>query len=309
MSGPALLCYDGSEESGNAITRAGELLGGGRAIVVHVWVGLAELLLHSDLQGMTGPIVEAAEDIDTSDRDRAEKLAAEGAQLAIGAGFQAQPLVIQQERSVWQTLRACARAHEASVIVVGARGRSRIASALLGSVSNGLVHHAPAPVLVVPGAADRRSDGPILFAIDGSAHAEHALGTATGLLAPRPGAVAHVWHSFAARTPIYVPVVSGAALGMAHELDEMANEEAENLAQESATVAGGAGFQSKVCCLQTDRPTWRGILDIASDQDASAIVVGSRGLSGIAAALGSVAYGVVHHSHRPVLLVPSDEAT
>jgi len=307
VSGPALLCYDGSEESGNAIARAGELLGGGQAMVAHVWVGLAELLLHSDLQGMTGPMVEAAEDIDTADRDRAEKLAAEGAQLAIEAGFQAQPLVIRQEGGIWQTLRACAIAHDASILVVGARGRSRIASAVLGSVSNGLVHHAPAPVLVVPRAAEGPSDGPILFASDGSAHAEHALRTATGLLAARRGVVTHAWHSFEATTPSYVPVVSGAALGIARELDQMTGEDVEKVAHESAVVATEAGFESGVSCLKTERPIWWGILEVAADEDAAAIVVGSRGLSGISAALGSVAYGVVHHAKRPVLLVPPAE--
>lgn len=305
--GPVLLCYDGSEEAGNAIARAGDLLKGKRALVVHSWVGLTELLLPSDLQGMTGPIVEAAEDIDSSDRDRAEELVAEGAQLAIGAGFEAQPIVVRQDGNAWRTLRARAVKHRVSVVVVGARGRSRLASALLGSVSNGLVHHAPAPVLVVPAAAAHPAAGPVLFANDGSANAARAIDQASALLTARTAVVAHVWHSFEARTPAYVPVVSGAALGMAKELDQIASEEAHGMAHEAATAAGEAGFEAEVCCLQTERPIWSGILDVADEREASAIVVGSRGLTGISAALGSVSYGVIHHSKRPVLLVPAAE--
>lgn len=304
---PVLLCYDGSEDAANAIARAGELLKAKRALVVYSWTGLAELLLRSDLQGMTGPIVEAAEDIDTADRDRAEKLAAEGAQLAIGAGFEAQPIVVHQEGNAWRTLRACALKHRASAIVVGARGRSRLASALLGSVSSGLVHHAPAPVLVVPAAASQPTPGPVLLANDGSANAARAIDQAAALLASRAAVVAHVWHSFEARTPSYVPVASGAALGMAKELDEIASEEAHGMAHEAANAAGEAGFETEVCCLQTERPIWHGILDVAEEQNASAVVVGSRGLTGVSAALGSVSYGVVHHSRRPVLLVPPAE--
>ena len=41
----------------------------------------------------------------------------------------------------------------------------------------------------------------------------------------------------------------------------------------------------------------------------AAIVVGCRGLTGISAALGSVSQGVVHHSERPVLLVPTSPST
>ena len=43
----------------------------------------------------------------------------------------------------------------------------------------------------------------------------------------------------------------------------------------------------------------------ADEQDARAVVLGSRGRSGVRAALlGSVSYGVVHHSSRPLLVVP-----
>lgn len=308
MNGPAFLCFDGSEEASNAIARAGELLGGRRALVAHAWVGLTELLPHSDLQGMTGPMAEGAEDIDSADRERAERVAAEGAQLAIGAGFEAQPIVVRQEGSVWHTLRACALKHEASVVVVGARGRSRIASALLGSVSNGLVHHAPAPVLVVPAAGAEPAAGPILFASDGSDHAARALDQASGLLEPRSAVVAHVWHSFEARMPVYVPMVSAVAVGMARELDQAASEEAHSMVSDAAEAAGQAGFDADVSCLQTERPIWRGILDIADEHDSAAIVVGSRGLTGLSAALGSAAYGVAHHAKRPVLLVPPPAA-
>ena len=35
--GPVLLCYDGSDNARQAIERAGQLLGGGEAVVLTVW--------------------------------------------------------------------------------------------------------------------------------------------------------------------------------------------------------------------------------------------------------------------------------
>ena len=59
--------------------------------------------------------------------------------------------VERAEVTVWQAVLAVADEHDASLVVVGSRGRSAIRSAVLGSVSYGIVHHSTRPVLVVPG--------------------------------------------------------------------------------------------------------------------------------------------------------------
>ena len=53
-------------------------------------------------------------------------------------------------------------------------------------------------------------------------------------------------------------------------------------------------------------PLWRTILEVADEIDADLIVAGTRGLTAVAEQpLGSVSDGLVRHSWRPVLIVPS----
>ncbi|HWT24328.1 MAG TPA: universal stress protein, partial [Solirubrobacteraceae bacterium] len=78
-------------------------------------------------------------------------LAAEGAELARAAGFDAEPRALGTRERYYRALLDLADELDAGVIVMGSRGRSAFAAALLGSVSSGVLHHAARPVLVVPG--------------------------------------------------------------------------------------------------------------------------------------------------------------
>ena len=160
-----LLCYDGSEFAKRAIEESGTITGGGPAVVLTVFESVGSMLLRHQpseatelgrqFKEMSDDVVE---DLDSSAAKRAERRAAEGAELAAKAGFEAQPLVCRavskaaerDSATVWRTIVDVAAEHDAGVVVVGARGLSGAASALLGSVSHGLVHNSPRPVLVVP---------------------------------------------------------------------------------------------------------------------------------------------------------------
>jgi nucleotide-binding universal stress UspA family protein len=78
---------------------------------------------------------------------------------------------------------------------------------------------------------------------------------------------------------------------------------AEATAAHGAALAATAGFRAESLTVEA-APTWRGIVEVAEERDASLIVLGSHRRSGIAGRLlGSVASGVVNHSDASVLVV------
>ena len=117
----------------------------------------------------------------------------------------------------------------------------------------------------------------------------------------------NVWESWAAQVPALAGL-SGTVGGMARELDEIADEQSTERTSAGVNLAEQAGFEVSGLSERATGPVWSNILDIAAERACSAIVVGSRGLTGISAALGSVSNGVVHHSRRPVLVVPAETA-
>jgi len=306
--GPVLLAYDGSESSAAAIAVAGQLLNDGPAVVCHVWTGLSRAILHSDPAGLPGTLRDAAEELDRADLEAAQQAAADGARLATAAGFDAEALPVRESRKTWRTLVEAAEGCQASLIVAGAHGMSGVGRALLGSVSTALVHHSRVPVLVVPATArHERTDGPLLLCYDGSEPAKRAMTQASKLLRPRPALVLHLWESWAAEAPALAGV-SRSVQGMATELDEIADAQSRDATADGVASAELAGFDATGLSVRAAGSTWSAVLDAAGEHACAAIVVGSRGLSGISAALRSVSNGVVHHSRRPVVVVPTEEA-
>jgi nucleotide-binding universal stress UspA family protein len=56
---------------------------------------------------------------------------------------------VETNVGVWRAIASLANTRGAAVIVTGARGIGGARSAVLGSVSSGLIHNADVPILVV----------------------------------------------------------------------------------------------------------------------------------------------------------------
>jgi nucleotide-binding universal stress UspA family protein len=78
---------------------------------------------------------------------------------------------------------------------------------------------------------------------------------------------------------------------------------AQRTAADGALLAEAAGFSARGLEIEA-APTWKGIVHAAGEHDASLIVLGSHGRTGLAGVLlGSVAEAVAAHSRRSVLIV------
>jgi nucleotide-binding universal stress UspA family protein len=140
--------------------------------------------------------------------------------------------------------------------------------------------------------------GPVLFAYDGSDLAKLAIDEAGRQLAPgRDAIVLTVWRPYGVG---FIPPPEV-------EFDAAATDEvrkaAEETAAQGASMAQAAGFRAQTLAVK-EPTTWKGIARVADDRDASVIVLGSHGKSGLTGIfLGSVASAVAAHSGRTVLIV------
>jgi nucleotide-binding universal stress UspA family protein len=145
---------------------------------------------------------------------------------------------------------------------------------------------------------DTPARGPVVFAYDGSELAKLAIDEAGRQLATgRDAIVLTVWQPYDVG---FVPV--GEVRFNAAQISEV-REAAERTAAEGASLAQAAGFNARGAAAEA-APTWKGIVKIADEHDASLIVLGSHGRTGLASVLiGSVAEAVAAHSRRPVLIM------
>jgi nucleotide-binding universal stress UspA family protein len=146
-----VLCYDGTEPSRHALAVAAGLVALAPAIVAHAWRFADDELGFQSLEPRFAPQVEALRgELEAAAAARGTALAEEGAAAARAAGLDASAEPVAIDASTWQALTHLAERADARLLVSGSRGRSRLRELTLGSVAHGLLHHAEAPLLVVP---------------------------------------------------------------------------------------------------------------------------------------------------------------
>jgi monovalent cation/proton antiporter MnhG/PhaG subunit len=275
-----LVGYDGSETAKRALELAARIAGtAGDVAVAHVAPPLQELDF-----GESPPVEDAEQ----------ERLLAEARAEVARTGKPATTL--RRHGDAVEELIDAADELEADLILLGARGRGPLASALLGSVSSGVAGGAHAPVLVV-GPDAPLGDGPIVVGVDGSDASREAARVALALDRRLELGIRLV-HGYELR------LVSGgsATPQMRVEFERIDQQRAAQLLAQSAadldvpgeaTVAVRNGGEAEA------------LIAFARNEGAGLIVVGSRGRGAVRSGLlGSFSQSILAGAPCPVIVVP-----
>jgi nucleotide-binding universal stress UspA family protein len=151
----------------------------------------------------------------------------------------------------------------------------------------------------------------ILLCYDGSSDAQAAIERAGELLSGQPATVLTVWERLVdvmARTGAAGGLALGAAAVNFDAVDAASEQAARDWAQEGMEHALAAGFDAELRVTARGGTVAETILSEAAGVGAKAIVLGSRGLTGLKSLLlGSVSHDVLQHADRTVIVVPSPE--
>jgi nucleotide-binding universal stress UspA family protein len=133
-----LVPLDGSEHSLNALEKALQIAKkfDGKITLINVYSVSSFRLTPSQVFAY---VVEI--------RKSGESILAEGKKIAFDKGIQVETLL--KEGHIVEEILQKAREGNFDLIVMGARGISKMKEILLGSVSHGVTTHAPCPVLIV----------------------------------------------------------------------------------------------------------------------------------------------------------------
>lgn len=278
--------FDGSPAAASAIEAAALLLPGAHGWITYLWgPPFTGDQVGRRLRERIGNLDELVDAVEREGKFEAQRITATGVILATAAGWEAEPLLEKTYGAEGTAIVRAAEKVDADVVIVGARGLGG-SEAVLGSVSDMVVHYCPRPILVVPHPLlstefDSLAAGPVVVAWDGSAGAEAALAAAGRI--------------FGHRSIVAVSV--------------------DDDAEVPAPPTGGSVTHTHVTHTHVRRTGVRrargvaaAVVAAADDHDAAVVVVGSRGRSAVREILmGSVAMGTLHLSHRPVLVVPDPE--
>jgi nucleotide-binding universal stress UspA family protein len=96
-------------------------------------------------------------------------------------------------------------------------------------------------------------------------------------------------------------------IGESQELERELQARARRIAEEGAGLARSAGLRAEPLAVAGEVRAADAIVELARERRAAAIVIGSRGLSGLRARLeGSTTSRVLKHAPCPVVVVHDD---
>ena len=274
-----LVGYDGSPAANTAIRVGTRLFPHAHALIAYVHTPpFAGRALRHRLRLAASSVAELAETVEREGENEALLLIETGEALARAGGWDPEPVLKQAWGGEAIGLAQLAEEYAPDAVIVGSRGLSG-SEAMLGSVSELLVHHATRPVLVTRQALltaeyEALTSGSVVVGFDHSDGAAGAVATAQQLFPGREVVALSIDNEDATRASATLP-------------------EGVSVINAPAHRGRGAGATADA------------LVAAADDRGAAAIVVGSRGCSAVRRVLlGSVARSVLHASHRPVMVVP-----
>jgi nucleotide-binding universal stress UspA family protein len=285
-----LLATDGSKEAELAATTATDLANATNSELHVVHVGPFMPMLFSTMEDEPARMAREARKTLDDVAGRIEAAGGEVAQAHLKVGGASEEIV------------ALAEELGAGLIVMGNRGRGGVRRALMGSVSESVVHHAHCPVLVVRG-DPVVFPAKILVATDGSKEAQLAATTAADL-AQRTSSELHVVY-VGHMPPVFYESPGAWALDpdLQKRMQGRAEEEARARLDEQVRRIREADSEVAGAYARLGRSDAE-IVGLSEELGAGLIALGSRGLGPLRSALmGSVSDSVVRHAHCPVLVV------
>ena len=150
----------------------------------------------------------------------------------------------------------------------------------------------------------------ILICYDGSTDSQAAIDVVAALMPASETTVLTIWETLLETMTRNGSL--GAGLGMVGNEDDAGADAAirraaRQTAAQGAERASAAGLDAQPRVATRNGDMVVAILTTATELDAELIVLGTRGLGGLKSlVMGSVSRALLHHSDKPVLVVPSD---
>jgi nucleotide-binding universal stress UspA family protein len=142
---PILICFDGSAEAVRAVSVAGELFNGRRAILLYVSSAAGVRRLHTTSTRQVRR--ELIEEVQRAARRDARAVADQGVRVASTAGLIASPRVLEESGGLAETVvRAAAQASAAAILVAGSHRGGQLRERHL---AHRLIDASTVPVVVV----------------------------------------------------------------------------------------------------------------------------------------------------------------